>query len=177
MTNKEFVILYDKYHKFSAGIIYKLVKDTTETEALCNEVFYSIYSVGEELDLSDELAIKSYIAVTSANRARDYFKRGYVKHEYCILDDEENWEDIPDYTADPEKIYLKMEEDTCKKMVLSQLYEKNPVNYDILMKIHYLGIPPEVVAKEYGCSTNVVNNRVFRTRIWLKNRLRKLWGE
>ena len=48
------------------------------------------------------------------------------------------------------------------------------MNYDILIKVAYFEIPPEVVAEEYEITRNNVNNRILRTRKWMRKELNKL---
>ena len=61
-----------------------------------------------------------------------------------------------------------------RNRALIRLREQNPVNYDILIKVAYFEIPPEVVAEEYGITNNNVNNRILRTRKWLRKELDQL---
>ena len=49
-----------------------------------------------------------------------------------------------------------------------------PENYDIMMKTQYEEQSPDSVAEEYGLSRNTLNNRIFRTRDWLKKELRRI---
>ena len=72
---------------------------------------------------------------------------------------------------------LRMEEKKYRKLVLARLRDKNPMNYDILMKVKYYGIPPDSVAAEYGITRNNVNNRIRRTRIWIAEELSRLYGK
>ena len=172
MSDKEFGLLYEKYHKFSASIIYRIVKNRAETDDLCNDVFYRIYKMGNKLDMSDEEKLRALIAIASKNRALDHLKKAYVMREQCTIDDN-NWEQIPDDRNIPEKEILHMEKATYQKMVLARLREKNQLNYEIIMKVKYLGISPDDVAEEYGITRNNVNNRILRTKNWLIDELNK----
>ena len=174
MSDAEFRLLYDTYHEFSARIIYRIIKNKTEMEELCNDVFYRIYKMGEKLDLSDERKLRAFIATTSKNCALDYLKRSYVIHEQCTIDDD-NWEEIPDLIKSPEEQFLNMEKATYQRMVLARLREKSEKDYDIIVKVNYFGFTPDEVAKEYEMTRNNINNRILRARKWLKEELRKTY--
>ena len=175
MSHEEFRILYDKYHEFSARIIYRIVKNRTVTDDLSNDVFYRIFEMGDYLDVSDEKKLRSCIAVMSKNCALDYFKKSHVIHEQFTMDDDENWEQIPDDRYVPEEQILHMEKTAYQKMVLARLREKNQLNYDIMMKVKYMEISPDDVAKEYGMTRNNINNRILRTKNWLAEELKKCY--
>ena len=176
MNNVEFGLLYDKYHKFSASIIYRIVKDRTETDDLCNDVFYRLYKLGDKLDTSDEAKLRGLIAVISKNCALDYLKKAYVMYEQCTVNDED-WEKVSDCKNIPENQILHMEKMAYQNMVLSRLREQNRLNYEIIMKVKYLGFSPDEVAQEYGISRNIVNNRVMRAKKWLMRELRKCYED
>lgn len=57
---------------------------------------------------------------------------------------------------------IRKEENEYKKYVLDKLRRKNPMNYEILIKIVYFGMSPDSVAEEYGITRNNVNNRILR---------------
>lgn len=176
MTKEELGVLYDEYHKFSADIIYRIIKDWSETEALCNDVFYRIYNMGEKLDTSDEARLRAFIAIASKNSALDYLKRAYVMYEQCTVNDESG-EGILDDRFIPEEKLLNTEKAFYQQMVLSRLREKNELSYDIIMKVKCLDISPDDVAKEYGMTRNAVNNRVFRAKRWLIKEMRKIYDK
>ena len=58
--------------------------------------------------------------------------------------------------------------------VFTKFRETNPTNYDILMKTKMLGIPPDVVAEEYGMTRNNVNNRNKRSKEWISRALKEM---
>ena len=62
-------------------------------------------------------------------------------------------------------------------MALEKLRRKNQMNYEIFVKVKYMDIPPEMVAEEYEITKNNVNNRILRTRLWLKKELSKMYGD
>ena len=111
MNNEEFRLLYDKYHNFSASIIYRIVKDRTETDEICNDVFFRLYKLGDKLDTSDENRLRGLITKVSTHCALDYLKKAYVMYEQCTMD-EGNGEKFTDYRNIPEEKLLNMEKAT-----------------------------------------------------------------
>ena len=174
MSNEEFRLLYDKYHKFSAAIIYRIVKNRDETDALCNDVFYRAYKMGKKLDVTDERKLRAFIAVTSKNCALDHLKKAYVIYEKSTVE-HNNWVKITDDENSPETTILNVEKATYQKMLLSRLKKKNRLNYEIIIKVKYMGISPDDVAQEYGLTRNNINNRILRTKNWLKEELQKCY--
>lgn len=174
MNNEEFKVFYEKYHKFSAGKILKIVKNRTVAEEICNEAFYRFYNMGEKLELDNERKLKGLLLKICENCALDYFKKSHVIHEQCTIDDED-WKDVADDRETPEARILHMEEATYQKMILTRLRNEQPINYDILMKIKFFGMTPDEVAEEYGITRNNVNNRILRTKHWLQNEFHKVY--
>lgn len=174
--NEDFKDIYQKYQRFSAGIAFKIVRDEAAADDISQEVFYHLYKLGEKLDLSDEERVRSLIATATVNKAKDYFRQAHVKREMCVMDDETR-EEAEDRKYDPEARMLRMEEKEYRRLVLARLYDKNPMNYDILMKVKYYGIPPDTVAAEYGITRNNVNNRIYKTKIWIAEEMSKMYGK
>lgn len=176
MNNENFADIYNEYHRFSTRIAYRIVKDRAMAEDVSQEVFYNIYKMGSRLDLSDEQKLHNFIATATVNKAKDFLRRTYRKREVGIADDSV-MEAFQDKGCDVEAKILHMEEQEYYNLVLQRLRDQNRMNYDILIKIKRLGIPPEIVAEEYGISRNNVNNRILRTKIWLQNEMSKIYRD
>lgn len=172
--NEDFKDIYEKYQRFSAGIAFRIVKDKATADDISQEVFYHLYKMGKKLDLSNEKKLRALIITATVNKTKDYFKKAHVKAEYSVLDDDSKGE-IEDEQYNPEARMLRMEEKKYRMLVLERLRDKNPMNYDILMKTKYYGIPPDSVAAEYGITRNNVNNRIRRTKIWIAEEMARLY--
>lgn len=92
----------------------------------------------------------------------------------CIIDDEDNGEEIIDEKGNPEAVVLELEDKADRNRALEMLRRENPVSYEILLRTQVYGESPDVVAKEYGISRNAVNNRNFRAKAWMKEKLKKI---
>ena len=175
--NEDFEDIYLKYRKFSVNVALKIVKNKAVAEDISQDTFCELYRLGENLDTSNEAMLKSLIFTATLNNAKDYFKKAYVQHEQQQEENErENGEEeIGDEKYNPEQRILRMEENEYKNLVLQKLRDKNPENYDILIKTKVMGASADSVAEEYGLTRNSVNNRNLRTKEWLKNELAKLY--
>ena len=173
MKNEDFQIFYEKYFGFSNEVIYQVVKDRSLAEEISQELFYHFYESDLELDFSSEKKLRAFVTKASVNKALDYYKKACVKNETAVL------EQLPHHAFDMgnvvESAVLQMEENEYRKLVLHKLRSKNRISYEILIKVKYLDIPPDLVAKEYGITRNNLNNRIFRARIWLETEMSRLY--
>lgn len=172
--NEIFEEIYKAEWKSSRTIILTIVRDENIADDICEDVFIKIYEMGERLKTTDREKVHALIVTMSCNKAIDYLRKSSVKRELCIMDDGNRF-DIPDHRCDPENVMLHMEECELRKLILQKLRRKNPENYDILMKVKFLGRAPGSVAEEYGISRNNVNNRILRTKRWIEEEFRKIY--
>lgn len=175
--NEDFEDIYLKYRKFSVNVALKIVRNKTVAEDISQDTFYELYRLGEDLDTSNDAMLKSLIFTATLNNAKDYAKRAYVQREQQQEENErENGEEeIGDEKYNPEARILRMEETEYKNLVLQKLRDKNPENYDILVKTKVMGASADSVAEEYGPTRNSVNNRNLRTKEWLRKEFAKLY--
>lgn len=173
MNNENFRRIYEKYREFSIRTACKIVGSRTVAEDICQEVFFHLYEISDTLDFSNERMIRSLIFTATGNKCKDYFKKPWKKHEDVRFGAEE-YESVSDERTDPEKMMIRREEMDYRKRVLEKLRRENPMNYDILIKTKYFEIPPDFVAEEYGITRNNVNNRVLRTKKWIRREMEKL---
>lgn len=176
MKNEDFQNVYSEYRGFSVRVASKFVKDENLAEDISHEVFYHLYMVKDSIDITNVAKLRSLIFTATVNKVRDYLRRSVVKNESCTLDDD-NGVEPADSRYDPERMVLRMEEKEYRKLVLQKLHRERPVDYDILIKVKYLGMSPDSVAAEYGVSRNNVNNHIWRTKIWLENEMAKIYGD
>lgn len=85
MRNGNFNEIYQKYHRFSVNSARKIVKDEMLAEDISQEVFYHLYEIRDTLELTNDRMIKSLIFMATVNKAKDYIKKSWKRHEYCVL--------------------------------------------------------------------------------------------
>ena len=164
---------YEKFHRLSVKTAFRIVKDKTIAEDISQDVFYHLYEIRDTLDFSNERKLRALISAATANKARDYFKKSSWKREKCALEDVSFWEKA-DEALDPESILIRREEKEYVRLILDRLQKKNPLNYEILIKIKVFGMLPDQIAAEYGITRNNVNNRILRTRAWIREEWKRL---
>ncbi|MDO4339350.1 MAG: sigma-70 family RNA polymerase sigma factor [Eubacteriales bacterium] len=173
MTNEDFEDIYLKYQGFSKDMARKFIKDEAVVDDIVQEVFCRLYKMCDKVDISCERKLRAFITTVTVNMSKDHLKKPYVKNELCVMDREDF-----DLTAfrgfcSIESLLDDIEANSNVKMVLQRLWEWSPTNYEIIMKVKCDGQSPDSVAAEYGISKNNVNNRVMRTRRWIKKELEK----
>lgn len=173
MTNEDFKDIYLKYQGFSKSIANKFVKDKSVIEDISQDVFYKLYKMGDKVDVSSDRKLRAFIMIVTVNTAKDHLRKPYVKKELCVMDSDDTEVIVPDRYYSIENLLDDIEANRNMKMVLQRLWEWNPTNYEILMKVKYLDRSPDSVAAEYGMSKSNVNNRVMRAKRWLKTELEK----
>lgn len=176
MTNEDFAIFYEKYYRISFRIAYRIVKDHSAAEDICREVFSKLYEHPDEIDTSNERKLYGFVKTVTLNHAKDFYKKAYVKREFSASA-EMACEDMEDKRSNVEATILHMEENEYMKLLLERLRCENRMNYEILIKVKYLDIPPSVVAKEFGITRNNVNNRILRIKRWIEAELSRLYDE
>lgn len=155
-------------------LAFQKVKDRSVAEDICQEVFYNLYKLGDKLDVSDEGRLFSLIRTATMNKIRDYNKRAHMRHE--IPSDEKieiGFGGCRDISL--EARILKMEEQEYFRLVLQRLRDVNKMNYEILIKVRYLDIPPELVAEEYGITKNNLHNRIYRAKLWIEAEMTRIY--
>ena len=82
MNNAEFRLLFEKYHQLSINTAYSVLQNWTTAEDVSQEVLYKLYQIGESLDITNEKKLYSLVRRAYINRAMDFKKRSYMKHEF-----------------------------------------------------------------------------------------------
>ena len=176
MDSEEFREFYQKYFEFSKRIAAGVVKNCSTAEDVSQEVFCYFYRIMERLDNTNERMLHALVVVESTNKARDYLRKAHVRREVSPLDEVTESERVKKAES-AEAMVLGIETCEYMSMALEKLRRKNRMNYEIFMKVKYMDISPEMVAEEYGITRNNVNNRILRTKLWLREELSKMYGE
>lgn len=176
MNNEEFEDFYGKYCEFSIRIAAKIVRDRATAEDISQDVFCHLYKIKDRLESENEDKLHALVVRATVNKVRDFLRKAYVKQEVATMEgmieqDRGSRRNIVEIKC------LCMEEKKYLKLVFEKLREKNRMNYDIFVEVKILDVSPERVAEEYGITRNNVNNRVLRTRLWLKEEFQKLYGD
>ena len=170
---ENFTGFYDTFFEFSASVAYRIVKEKNIALDIAQEVFIYFLKSEETLDFSNKESLRAKVGYKTRMVSFDYLKRSCNRHEMCIMD-EDDGTDFIDEKQNPEAVVLDLEDKADRKLALEMLRKKNPVSYDILIRTQLYGVPPDVLAEEYGMSRNSVNNRNLRSKAWMKEKLKKI---
>lgn len=168
MENVDFEYIYDAYRERSIEIAGTILGNEDEAEDVCQDVFTTIYSMGEEVDFSDEKRLLALIITMSIHKSFDYFKKAYRKYEYANSDTVEELAGIrirSGYGVD--ELIVAMETGGYMNSIFEKLRKKNRISYEIFISVTLYDMPSKIVAEQYRMTENNVNTRVWRTRKWL----------
>lgn len=174
MKNEDFIKIYMEYKAYSAKVVFRAVKDRGLADDISQEAMIKLFQMGNRLETSNKKMMESLVFTISMNKVRDYYRKANVKREVFKLD-ETNAGDRHGNVPDPLEILMRIERKEHQKLILERLRKKKPMDYDIIMKVKVWNIPPASVAKEYGMSVNTLNNRIFRTKRWLKREMSRIY--
>ena len=97
------------------------------------EVFLYFYRIKDRLDMSSERKLYSLVVTETTNKGRDYLRKSYVKRE--VMFDNEVSELQYKSVESAEAALLGMEKAQYITMAFENLHQKNPVNYEIFMRV------------------------------------------
>lgn len=172
MENIDFISIYRKYRSRVVNIGKLVLKDKDEAEDVCQEVFETLFNMGENVDFSDEKKLASLITRMSYHKAQDHCKKAFRKYE-VNSDDIVMMADLRMKSGDSvDEIVVALEAAGYLQTIFQKLREKNRMDYEIYVSVTIYGIPSRLVAEHYHITENNVNNKVMRTRRWLAREYR-----
>ena len=59
------------------------------------------------------------------------------------------------------------------RLIFQELRKKNEMNYEIYIRVKIFNILPGFVAEQFNITVSNVNNRIMRTKRWLKEEYQK----
>lgn len=176
MIIENFDDFYDHYQRFSAYVAFRMTKDYQLSQDISQDVFLALFKNRDRLNYSNTVKLKALVTKATTNKCIDHFRKASSKREICVINDGVNMYEPMDEEEknNPEARILRMEEEQYRKLILSKLRHRNPMNYDILVKTKLNEQPAAEVAGEYGITPNNVNNRNLRSKAWLIEEMEKM---
>ena len=176
MENIDFVNIYRKHRSRVINIAKTVLHDEIEAEDVCQDVFEILYNMGEEVDFSDEEKLEKLITRMGFNKALDYYRKAFRKHEYVDSDELMAIAEMKVKSGGSvDEIILTLETEGYLKTIFHKLREKKQIDYEIYVSVTLYDIPSRLVAKHYHITENNVNNKVMRTRRWLAREYKKIF--
>lgn len=169
MSNEEFEVFYGENLEFSKRVAGEIVKNPDVAEDITQDVFTNLYIHKGELIPGKE-RLHALVVKATVNKALDHLKKCCTKAEIFGLEDEGTYASS---TCVEDEI-LEIERYRDIGAILEKLRQENRMNYDIFMKVKIRDLSPELVAEQYGITRNNVNNRIYRTKLWLKKEYEKI---
>ncbi len=161
MKMDSFNRLYADYHKLVLHVAFDILHDDKLAEDVCQEVFIKM---GKKIERLDEDKIKGWILRNTHRKAIDFWRRAYRRRE------------VPTEGAKIEQTLLteclvdEVAEGRRKEFrdkLLDALKAKDPVWYDLMVRVVVENEPAEDVAREYGMTVMGMRMRISRARRWL----------
>ncbi|MGI6069559.1 MAG: RNA polymerase sigma factor [Blautia sp.] len=163
MNYAKYVKIYKAYCRLSMKIAYDIIRDKDLAEDICQEVFIKLY---QNFDDADENLIKAWIVLNTKRKAIDYYRKLVSNREVCAV--EENLVVKTSTYGIPEDCLDQMNRAELSRLVFQRLKEKNPMWYDLLVRVAVEKENPETVAKEYGITVMNMRTKIHRARVWIR---------
>ena len=61
--------------------------------------------------------------------------------------------------------------------IMDALYKKNPRWHDVVLRVYYLEIPQEEIAREEGVAKDVISSRLYRAKQWIRQNFQDQYDE
>ncbi len=160
--------LIKKYQKLVSHIVFRMVKNETDREDICQDVFIRVYRNLEKFRFESKLS--TWIGRIAYNGCINYLEKKKVPLYDDITDEERKFEEnIADQPGPDE---LAAESDISEK--LKNMIAELPLKYRTIVTLYHLD---ELSYEEIGSVMNMpegtVKSYLFRARKLLKEKLEK----
>lgn len=170
---------FDKIYRTFQNDVYKIslyyTKDEHIAQDIAQKVFYLLYLHFDNVNLD---TVKAYLLRSARNLSYNWLRdaKRELQGEYLEVIPED---DIPYYCTEDE--YIRDEQARKRKefvgILLEQLREENESWYDIVNLIFCLEKPHDQVAKELGMTREMLYNRLYRAKKWLRKKFDDEYNE
>ena len=155
--------IVDKYLGMVKSIVTKvLYNNQNEVEECINDIFFSMWQNRNKFYGNSELDFKKWIFKVSRYKAIDYYRKNNKQNS---LEIDEN---LLCDSFSPENSYINKEE---KKEVFKMLDSLKDIDRKIFIMKYYLGMKSEEISKILNLTPNAIDNRVYRGKNLLKNKV------
>jgi RNA polymerase sigma-W factor len=168
---KAYDILLQKYHNSVYNLVYRMVRDTHESEDLTQEAFIKAFNSLKQFN--EEYAFSTWLYKIATNNCIDYFRKRklqtYSLDKPIQYKDSEIQQDIPDPELNPEKSVLASERSRIIREAINTLPEKY---YTAIVLRHTEEKSYEEIAEILELPIGTVKARIFRAREMLNKALK-----
>lgn len=163
---------FEQIYRTFQNDVYKIslyyTKDEHTAQDISQKVFYQFYLHIDNVNLD---SARTYLLRSARNLSYNWLRdtKRETHGEYLDVIPEE---DVPHYSTEDE--YIRDEQAQERKefvaMLLERLREENESWYHIVNLIYCLEKPHDEVAKELGMSREVLYNKLYRAKKWLRKK-------
>ena len=168
---EQFRHIYKTYKKEVFKVAMYLVKDHEEAQDITQQAFYKYYINYESVRNEDP---KAYLFQILRNLDVDNQR---VQKRVLPYDMEELEKEVALCSPDvAEEILDRIERNAKSELcsdILTRLYVENPMWYEALIEVYYHEKTFPEAAKALGISQEILNNRLYRARKWIRKNYRK----
>lgn len=163
---------FEKFYRTYQNDVYKIslyyTKDEHIAQDIAQKVFYQFYVHFDNVNMEK---VRPFLIRCARNLSYNWLRdtKREVGGEYLEVLPEEN---VPHYSTEDEYIRDEHARET-KEFVgalMERLREENESWYNIVNLIYCLEKPHDEVAKELGMSREVLYNKLYRAKKWLRKK-------
>lgn len=163
---------FDRIYRTYQNDIYKIslyyTKDSHIAQDISQKVFCKFYL---HFDNVNPDSVRAYLIRSARNLSYNWLRdmKKELSGEYIDVLPEE---DVPQYSTEDEFIQdeQRREEKEFVRMLMERLREENESWYDIINLIYCMEKPHDQVAKELGMTREVLYNKLYRAKKWLRKK-------
>ncbi|MDQ7822263.1 MAG: sigma-70 family RNA polymerase sigma factor [Candidatus Eremiobacteraeota bacterium] len=164
-----FESLITTYQESVFNSIYHILQNVPDIDDIAQEVFIRIYrSIGS---FRGDSALSTWIYRITVNCCKDriaHMQKERTESLVIMSEEGEKPREIPDHTADPQKVYSEKEFAAYLKSAIRSL----PENYRIALTLReFEDLPYEEIGKVLNTTPNASKNLVYRAKMKLKELL------
>lgn len=168
MNKESFDDIYNKYYRLALKGAFKVCKDHSLAQDICQEVFFEYYRKSENLE---DNMVKPWMLVNTTRRAIDFMRKSYYKKEVVTCSEE-----IAEFVSDYGNLEVGLREEELRQFrltIFTQLKKKNPLWYELITRVTVEQENPEKVADELGITIGNLRTKIHRAKLWISKQFQK----
>lgn len=163
-----FALLVEKYHRQLLSFIYRLVRDSSITEDIGQEVFFNVYKALPDFDENRGTPFSAWLFICARNQAQSAMR----KRKFQYLFTGPPVDERADHRPSALQSLIAEEEKRALQHCLHQLDE--PFRSAIIASIQ--GHSVQTIANLTAVPTGTVKSRLFRAKNQLTHLIREYFG-
>lgn len=168
MQSHEVDTVYKQYCNLVMSTAYTWVNDYELAQDICQDVFVKLYMRADKIQ---EDRVKGWLLVVTEHEAVNYLRsNGKIS---LVSMSERDIQDEIDEVSETDKEEKDFERCEFRRRIFRDLYRKNPIWYEIVIRLTIYKEEPRQVAKSINMTYAHMRTILSRARAWI----RKNYGE